>query len=326
MACELIAGLSRRGWGVEVKAIRFESTCNTYNAPVPLEIVEKFTMNPKADLELLISPMDRPNLPTPGKRSIYYTMLESTRLSPRQTAIINKAQAAIATGQWQKKAFERSGVKVPVYTVPLGISPEIFVEHPIPKGGCVFGAGGCLASGARRKRLDLVIDAFLQAFDGINDVELRLKVLPGEKLDLPDPRIRCNAEFMSWLSLQRWYQGLTCFVNIGVEGFGLMSLQAMACGRPVIAMEFGGSTEFFDRSVGYPIDHWVHWNSIGARSSGAFAIADKHSLVQQMRRVYLDRQEADELGVKAAHRARQFTWEHAVNRLEEVLKGVTGSI
>lgn len=320
MACELIAGLARRGWDVQVKPIRFESTCNTYNAPVPMEITEKFTMQPKAELELLISPMDRPNLPTPGKRSIYYTMIESTRLSPRQTAIINKAHAAIATGQWQKQAFERSGVKVPVYTVPLGISPEIFIEHPIPQGGCVFGAGGCLASGARRKRLDVVINAFRDAFDGINDVELRLKVLPGEKLDLPDPRIRCNAEFMSWLSLHRWYQGLTCFVNIGVEGWGLMLNQAMACGRPGIAMEFGGSTEFFDRSVGYPLEHWVQWNAIGNRSAGAFAIPDTRSLIHQMRRVYLDRQEAAEFGVKSAERARQFTWEHAVDRLESVLK------
>ena len=37
------------------------------------------------------------------------------------------------------------------------------------------------------------------------------------------------------------------------EGFGLTIAEAMALGKPVLATDFGGSTDFLDKQSGYPI-------------------------------------------------------------------------
>jgi hypothetical protein len=320
-SCEMIAGLTRRGWNVQVKPIRSEEAWRGYPAHIPLFIKERYTDRPTANVELLLSPLDRPNIPSPNKRTVYFTMFETTRLSPSQVSIINRAEAVIVPGKWLKRVFENSGITKPIHIVHLGIHPEIFVETPVPQiPVCVFGAGGCMSASAQRKRLDIVIEAFELAFDVMPDAELRIKLLPGEALEHSDKRIRVNAELMSWCSLVRWFQGLQCFVNIGMEGHGLMVHQAMACGRPCMVLNFGGVTEFFTKSCGYPIDPVIKWCRFGDKSVGAIGIADKRQIRDEMRRVYYDRKEAAEKGKAAAVRAREFTWVQTVDELEKVLE------
>jgi hypothetical protein len=40
--------------------------------------------------------------------------------------------------------------------------------------------------------------------------------------------------------LRRLYRGATCFVQPGVEDFGIASVEALACGTPVVALDAGG--------------------------------------------------------------------------------------
>lgn len=107
------------------------------------------------------------------------------------------------------------------------------------KAGEYFLIGGRLAP---YKRIDVVIQAFkelgwpLKIFgDGV-DLE-RLKAMA---LDVG------NIEFLGRVSEEEkatLYKHCKAFINPQEEDFGITVVEAMACGRPVIAYEQGGATE-----------------------------------------------------------------------------------
>ena len=61
-----------------------------------------------------------------------------------------------------------------------------------------------------------------------------------------------NVEFLGWLSHERLadvYAGCQALVFPGVEDFGIVPLEAMACGKPVIAFADGGAVETVTDSI-----------------------------------------------------------------------------
>lgn len=90
------------------------------------------------------------------------------------------------------------------------------------------------------KRIDVAIEAF-------NALGLKLKVI-GAGQD--EKRLRSmamgNVEFLGWKSdeeLAGYYARCKALVFPGEEDFGIVPLEAMACGRPVIAYGKGGALE-----------------------------------------------------------------------------------
>jgi D-inositol-3-phosphate glycosyltransferase len=98
-----------------------------------------------------------------------------------------------------------------------------------------------------------------------------------------------------------------CIVPSRSESFGLVALEAAACGTPVVAAAVGGLTTLVDHGVtGYLVD---------SRSPDAFA-------------AFLDAILADPflaaaLGAAAAERARRFTWSTTAGRLRRLYSDLT---
>jgi len=87
------------------------------------------------------------------------------------------------------------------------------------------------------------------------------------------------------------------------EGFGLTVAEAMALGKPVIATPYGGVTDFFDRSNGFPVRyHLVPLEADhGPYPAGAqWADPDLDDAAAQMRCVVEDREQAQARGQRAA--------------------------
>lgn len=90
------------------------------------------------------------------------------------------------------------------------------------------------------KELDLAILAF-------NRLGLPLKVAgSGPLKDTLRGMAGDNIQFLGWQSdenIRRLYQGCRALIFPGVEDFGIVPVEAQACGRPVIGLGEGGLTE-----------------------------------------------------------------------------------
>lgn len=90
------------------------------------------------------------------------------------------------------------------------------------------------------KKCDLVIDAF-------NDLGLPLKIIgQGPDKKYLQNKAKGNIEFLGYLSneeMKKYYQEAKAFIFAAEEDFGIVPVEAMACGRPVIAYGEGGAKE-----------------------------------------------------------------------------------
>lgn len=90
------------------------------------------------------------------------------------------------------------------------------------------------------KKCDVVIDAF-------NKTGMPLKIIGrGPERDNLQKRAKSNIEFLGYLSdeeLKKYYAEAKAFVFAAEEDFGIVPVEAMAAGRPVLAYGQGGASE-----------------------------------------------------------------------------------
>lgn len=300
------------------------SSVNERWTKIPDGIHERIVRGPQSgEWELLVH---HPNfVPTPGKKTAYFSMNESTRLSPLSVHLLNKAAVVIAPSEFCAVTFSASGVTSPIRVVPLGVDRTLYGWRPKPGGDAViFGAAGSMAGGDARKGLDEVVAAFQKAFPRSGDFKVRLKIKchpdrqTADWADLMDDRIEVTAAHFGEAELRDWYASLHCFVSVSKgEGFGMMPLEAMACGRPVISPKFGGVTEYFNEDRGYVVPHTLvpapppycgHWCSV--KESDLIA---EMALFYAFQKVHGD-------GKREAMAISEFSWDRTCEKLVAVLE------
>ncbi len=134
------------------------------------------------------------------------------------------------------------------------VDTHLFSISEAPK--TYFLAGGRIMA---YKRFDLIVDAF-------NRLQLPLKIFgSGPMLEVLKARAKPNIDFVWRVSDEekvRLYQDCIAFIHPQEEDFGIVPVEAMAAGRPVIAYGKGGATETVIESETGTLFHEQTWEGL----------------------------------------------------------------
>jgi len=184
-----------------------------------------------------------------------------------------------------------------------------------------------------RKGIDILLETYTGSFSIEDDVCLVIKDTGVETLYrgqtaqklISDYQAREDAPEIVYLNadlphakLAGLYRACDVFVSpYRGEGFSLPTLEAMACGIPVIVTRGGSTDDFVDAEVGWLIPSGKQ--SIGSSvygdelpGEGFLLEPDARRLAELMQRAYTTPAEVARKGEQAAHRAHGYwTWQHA---------------
>jgi len=274
---------------------------------------------------------------------IGYTMLETTGVPKEWVDGCNKLDELWVPTEFNKWTFRRSGVKVPINVMPLGLvdinyfNPEIKGE-PIPE---VFTFLSIFEWG-ERKSPETLLRAFNRAFRASDPVVLICKysnrdpgvnpsaIVSGLGLDPEGGRIIYSEnETTPYYQVAQLYRSANCFVlPTRGEGWGMPILEAMACGVPVIASYWSAQQAFLDEDNSYPLQ--VSLTPAEAKCpyylGFEWALPDEQHLVKLLRQVYLNQDEAAAKGRQAASDVAQYwsldkSTERMAERVATIYKG-----
>ena len=169
-----------------------------------------------------------------GQYKIMYTPWESTELMEGWKTKFNRCDEVWTTSPLIKNWYEEAGVWKPIHVYEHGIDPRWskVTERQWEDGPIRF-----LHVGAPSPRKDarMAVRAFQKAFRKNEDVTLTLKSYGGDHLLVDDPRILRDKRMPTDIQMNQIYMNhdVLVYPSWG-EGFGLIPLQAMYYGKPVI--------------------------------------------------------------------------------------------
>jgi alpha-1,6-mannosyltransferase len=193
---------------------------------------------------------------------------------------------------------------------PLGVNAEIF--HPSRRTADLRAKLGLpedtrLLAYAGRFSGEKNVDVLLQAFAQLGK-PYHLLLIGGDRQTQPTANVTMLPYRRDSGELAQWLASVDALVHAGTkETFGLVVLEAMACGRPVVAARAGAIPEIVDESVGMLAEP-----------------ADGGSMAEAIAALY----ERDIEAVGAAARARvlkQFTWSQAFTSQVNVYTSLVSS-
>lgn len=232
----------------DVRAVHLDACASKQlvNAGLP-NFVAKRLGPPMADAKTVLQvPIGFPRWTDwASEADVVFTIWETDKLPARDVRLINKAGVAVTYTQWGAEVMRQSGVTVPIFVTHLGFRKDYGLGTNLPSGK-KFVTMGRSWSGHRRKGLHNVIAAFNAHSAFHADTELIIKSTPHDTMTVASPRVTHIKQYMPATELAKLYGDCVAYVSgATAEGWGWHQMEAMACGRPLIAANWGGLTEFF---------------------------------------------------------------------------------
>jgi len=169
----------------------------------------------------------------------------------------------------------------------------------------------------------------MQAFRQLDapNARLVLKFNSGYEVTVKDePNIKCLVgDFSGWEFINLLQRSHCVVYPSSGEGFGLVPLEAMAVGRPVILTNYSGMTEYIDERYCYPLEiEGVQRAELYNRiynADGSWAMISVDKLQDSMQHIYDNYEEATKRGRLASEYAlSDWTWKQAGKRAYRILE------
>ncbi|HET9108512.1 MAG TPA: glycosyltransferase [Steroidobacteraceae bacterium] len=209
--------------------------------------------------------------------------------------LYERFDVVFAPSRLMRDMLEGLGVQHAVHQ-PLGVDAEVF--RPQRRGpwlrqrlGLGPGARVLVYAGrfAGEKNVPVLLEAFAQL-----GAPYHLLLIGGDRERRPAANVTMLPYRRDSIELAEWLASADALVHAGTkETFGLVLLEAMACGRPVVAARAGAIPEFVDERIGVLAEP-------GSGPRMAEAIAELYT------------RDIEALGANARERVlRKFTWHRA---------------
>jgi glycosyltransferase involved in cell wall biosynthesis len=278
--------------------------------------------------------------PPRGAKWIIIQPWEFSSLRKDFVDIFNQANEIWTPSNFSRNAFVNSGVDFDkVQIIPNGINPDLF--KPFGKkynlqtskklkflyvGGTIY-----------RKGIDILLGSYIKAFTNSDNVCLVIKdmgsksfyngqtaqdMISNIKNNIKAPEIEYIDNDLNEIEIASLYRACDVLVSpYRGEGFSLPTLEAMACGLPVIVTEGGATDDFTDETFSWKLP--AIKRSIGKVIDGnemvdeAFLFEpDSDVLTEVLKDIYHDTANIKSMGMIASYSARtDWTWHKATLKL-----------
>lgn len=258
----------------------------------------------------------------PKPNSVFFTMWESSRVPDFALDTLNKCSHVIVPNHWFASCLTAQGLERPIHMVPLGIETSKFPDRDMPSLPFTIGTAGRFDHGGIRKGVALVYEAFKLAFKADENVYLRIKCSEDDDLEkIEDGRVDIVRDHLTTKQMSDWYSSLHVFASgSACEGWGRHQQEAMATGRPVIGVNFGGITEFWNPTNGYAVEYNIHEGTGVYKGNGCFAWPKVESMAQAMMAAFKDAEALKEKSKLSFESVKAFTSRNMAEKLVKLLK------
>ena len=363
---EIAFRLIQRGYSVKLNVLRTAPQVDSKTMAV-LNALASIKLKNESSVPLVVGFTPMPIQGRLGK-IIFFTMMESSGLHKEFVARCNQASEIWTPSEWGKKVFKENGIIKPVFVMPLGCNEKIFVPdakepqlryEEMPSGKIVEELPDgfrmmSLFGWSYRKGPDVLCKSFLKEFAAKDDVLLviysryfggsaepqkehvrkEIRQYFKEVGNKNPPRIYYCGDEIPILDLPGCYAAADCFVYCSRgEGFGLESIEAAACGVPVISTLNTAQGQYLDDSVAdlvrhkslAPADDKLCWITEFYRGQ-LFPVLGEEEINEfgrLMRQAYNDptagRQKAEKFRKRVLE---EYTWDRCVDRVVQRLNAI----
>ncbi|RLI46533.1 hypothetical protein DRO69_02815 [Candidatus Bathyarchaeota archaeon] len=276
-------------------------------------------------------------------RTLFYVTVEFSSLSVHFIRPLIGVNFIATPSQYGKKVMVEHGIPEDrILVVPHGVDTRIFRPFEARfEGFDDFFIYGMVARNNLRKEFPVVIRAFAQLPDEVKESSLLyLHTSPVEEnitltgsvrgwnINILTAKYGLIGKVLLPSDADKWwgvpehelaqiYNALDvyCHASSG-EGFGLPVLEAMACGKPVIASNNTAIPEIVgDAGILVP----CHEEDIETAEGFTVATTKIKPFSDAMAKLYYDENLRRTLSQRALERAKQFTWKRAIDLIEKAI-------